>query len=162
MEFVYRSGKRYGHERGLSCAFRQWRATHSHCSQLHGYSLAFSFEFGTNELNDLSWVMDFGSLGGLKEDLAHAFDHKMAVALDDPQLDTFRLMEARGLCQLTLMPAVGCERFAEYAFQLAEHAVAIEGQAQRVTVISATCAEHDSNWATYVNPNLVPQNVSCD
>ena len=36
---VWRSTKTYGHEEGLSCCFRQWRATHSHCRLLHGYAL---------------------------------------------------------------------------------------------------------------------------
>ena len=37
---MYRSTKTYGNERGLSCAFRQWRAD-SHCNLIHGYSLGF-------------------------------------------------------------------------------------------------------------------------
>ena len=41
----YFSTKTYGHERGLSCAFRQPLALHSHCSLLHGYALSFSFKF---------------------------------------------------------------------------------------------------------------------
>ena len=39
------SSKKYGHERGLSAAFRQWRAV-SHCRFMHGYSLEFEFVFG--------------------------------------------------------------------------------------------------------------------
>ena len=45
------SSKTYGHERGLSAAFRQWRAD-SHCKFIHGYSLEFEFVFGANELDD--------------------------------------------------------------------------------------------------------------
>ena len=47
----YYSTKTYGNERGLSCAFRQWRAT-SHCNQIHGYSLGFRFIFEADELDD--------------------------------------------------------------------------------------------------------------
>ena len=35
---MYRSSKTYGHEIGLSAAFRQWRAQ-SHCRLIHGYAL---------------------------------------------------------------------------------------------------------------------------
>lgn len=53
--------KKYGHERGLSAAFRQWRAD-SHCKFLHGYSLEFEFEFGAHELDERNWVVDFGGI----------------------------------------------------------------------------------------------------
>lgn len=43
-ELVYRSTKTYGHNAGLSCAFRQWKAN-SHCKYLHGYALSFKFVF---------------------------------------------------------------------------------------------------------------------
>ena len=44
---VWRSTKTYGHEEGLSCCFRQWRATHSHCRLLHGYALSFRLTFAS-------------------------------------------------------------------------------------------------------------------
>ena len=59
----YYSSKKYGHERGFSAEFRQWKAD-SHCKYMHGYSLEFEFEFGANELDEKNWVVDFG---GLKE-----------------------------------------------------------------------------------------------
>ena len=60
------SSKKYGHERGLSAAFRQWRAV-SHCRFMHGYSLEFEFVFGTHQLDENNWVVDFewGSALGL-------------------------------------------------------------------------------------------------
>lgn len=47
---TYKSTKLYGHEIGLSAAFRQWRAE-SHCRFLHGYALAVRFEFEADELD---------------------------------------------------------------------------------------------------------------
>ncbi len=41
----YLSTKTYGNDRGLSCCFRQWRSTHSHCSLLHGYSIGIKLIF---------------------------------------------------------------------------------------------------------------------
>ena len=69
------SKKKYGHERGLSAAFRQWRAD-SHCKFLHGYSLEFEFKFGANELderninNGISNIMLTG-IGGTEIGRAH-------------------------------------------------------------------------------------------
>ena len=72
------SSKKYGHERGLSAAFRQWRAV-SHCRFMHGYSLEFEFVFGTHELDENNWVVDFGSLKNLEAWLRLNFDHKTLV-----------------------------------------------------------------------------------
>ena len=63
---MFYSTKTYGHEAGLSCAFRQPGATHSHCSLIHGYALSFSFTFAATELDDKNWAVDFGDLGALK------------------------------------------------------------------------------------------------
>ena len=59
---VFRSTKTYGHEMGFSCAFRQHRAD-SHCRLVHGYALAFHFEFEATELDVRNWVVDFGGAG---------------------------------------------------------------------------------------------------
>lgn len=62
----YISTKQYGHELGLSCAFRQWKAD-SHCKYIHGYALAFKFKFETDTLDSNNWVVDFGNLKELKK-----------------------------------------------------------------------------------------------
>ena len=59
---IYRSTKSYDHSEGLSCCFRQWRATHSHCRLVHGYALAFKFVFATHRLDERHWCFDFGGL----------------------------------------------------------------------------------------------------
>ena len=40
--------KHYPHSLGLSACFRQPRAD-SHCNQLHGYPLAFTFKFAAED-----------------------------------------------------------------------------------------------------------------
>src|SRR6056300_1676366 len=87
------STKTYGHERGLSCAFRQPNASHSHCSLLHGYALSFRFVFGANELDDKNWVVDFGGLKDLKDWLEKQFDHTVALDESDPMLDMLKQLE---------------------------------------------------------------------
>ena len=67
-----------------SCAFRQWRASHSHCKFLHGYQLKTKLWFGASSLDDRNWCVDFGGLKELKSKLQHVFDHTTTVAADDP------------------------------------------------------------------------------
>lgn len=139
------STKRYGHEVGLSCTFRQWRAT-SHCKLLHGYALAFKFIFQATHLDEHNWVVDFGGLKELKQALEHWFDHTLVVAIDDPYISMFRTLDFNGLAIARFLPNVGCEAFAAHAFNLAS---AIVNDA-RVQVVSCECAEHAGNSAIYM------------
>lgn len=142
---MYLSTKRYGHEAGLSAVFRQWRAN-SHCKFLHGYALAFTFVFECKCLDDRNWVVDFGGLKSLKSALESNFDHRLVVAQDDPKLSEFLALQEDGLAQVVILPNVGCEAFAKYAFRLAEALVNDE----RVRVKSVECAEHSGNSAIYI------------
>lgn len=163
------STKTYGQELGLSAVFRQHRATHSHCSLLHGYALGFKFTFACTSLDDRNWVQDFGGLKVLKERLQATFDHKVVVAEDDPMLDHICSLSGT-VADVLVLPAVGCEAFAEYAFGLAKkviedanraevqrlQAVHIPGHGrrdgqQRVRVHSVECFEHGANSAIYVH-----------
>lgn len=110
---MYVSTKNYGHERGYAVAYRQHRAE-SHCNQIHGYALAFYFEFESLTLDVRNWTVDFGSLKTLKENLLdYYFDHTMLVAKDDPKLEKFQQMERDGLCKLREFEKVGCEGLSE-------------------------------------------------
>lgn len=144
MRFV--STKTYGHEIGLSAAFRQWRAQ-SHCRFIHGYALSVRFEFETDELDERNWVVDFGSLKGLKGWLESTFDHKLLVAEDDPQRAWFEEAERRGLAQVVFVPATGCERFAELILESTEIWLEDNGYAPRVRVRSVEVKEHGANSA---------------
>lgn len=94
---IYRSTKTYGHSEGLSCCFRQWRATQSHCSLLHGYALAFKFVFATYELDEHNWCFDFGGMKRVRAWLHQMFDHTMIVAEDDPHLKKFSTTQRCGI-----------------------------------------------------------------
>jgi 6-pyruvoyltetrahydropterin/6-carboxytetrahydropterin synthase len=149
---MYASTKQYGHELGLSSAFRQWRA-HSHCRFIHGYALAVKFVFEADELDRHGWVVDFGSLKSLKGILEDNFDHKLLVAEDDPELETLKRLEARGLAQVRVLPAVGCEHFAEYIYGVAEVWLRDNGYAPRVRLASVKVCEHGANTAIYAREN---------
>jgi len=145
---MYYSTKTYGHERGLSCAFRQPLASHSHCSLIHGYSLAFSFKFASTTLDEKNWVVDFGGLKALKDWLEKNFDHKVTVAKDDPDMKTFLQLEEQGLAEVVVMNGVGCEKFAEHAFFFADKLVK-EMTDGRCWAVSCEVKEHGANSAIF-------------
>lgn len=124
---TYVSTKTYGNDRGLSCCFRQWRSTHSHCSLLHGYSIGIQLKFESETLDDRNWVMDFGGLKAFKDWAEYMFDHTLVIAEDDPHRAMFEQMAALGLqdqggvCDIRIVEAVGCEKFAELAYREMSH-----------------------------------------
>lgn len=159
----YYSTKTYGNDRGLSCCFRQWRSTHSHCSLLHGYSIGVRIVFECDSLDDRNWVMDFGGLGKFKRWLEYMFDHTLLIAEDDPHLDTFKqlaeigslnMSEYSAVCDLRIVPAVGCERFSEMAYnKLTEMLDEARNDGtllnKTVRVKSVEVFEHGANSAIY-------------
>ena len=145
---IFRSTKYYDHNEGLSCCFRQWRATHSHCRLIHGYALAFKFVFATFELDERNWCFDFGGLKPVKAWLKDLFDHTMLVAQDDPELARFEALHRDGLVNLRVLPAVGCEATAKHVFG---HVAAFvhEETKGRVWLESVEVKEHGGNSAIY-------------
>lgn len=113
---IFYSTKTYEHSVGLSCCFRQWRASHSHCQYLHGYALQVKLVFKADGLDDRNWVVDFGGLKKVKQWLQDTFDHKTVVALDDPKITLFRELAIAKIIDLVEVSDVGCEKFAEMIF----------------------------------------------
>lgn len=172
------STKTYGTDRGLSCCFRQWRATHSHCSTLHGYSIGIKLIFESPTLDSRNWVYDFGGLKKFKEWADYMFDHTLLIAQDDPELEFFKEMYKRSqiqlaegekpedfvpykrgaICDLRIVPAVGCEMFAKQAYdkmaELLEQAKKDSFTARypvnpEVKLTSVEVFEHGANSAIY-------------
>jgi 6-pyruvoyltetrahydropterin/6-carboxytetrahydropterin synthase len=161
---TYYSTKTYGNDRGLSCAFRQWRATHSHCSLIHGYSIGIKLIFASDTLDDRNWVMDFGGLKLFKEWTEYMFDHTLCVAEDDPHRETFEKLNEvddgwnnMGLCDLRIVPGVGCEMFAKMCYDkmvelledMKDNAHSRYPVQSSVRLVSAEVFEHDANSAIY-------------
>ena len=169
---IYKSTKHYGHNIGLSAVFRQPNADHSHCRFLHGYSLAFTFTFACEELDNRNWAVDFGGLRPLKAWLEDMFDHTLLVAKDDPHLDkltnlgtTYERVAPSGigpgqfndttkLAEVRIVDGVGCEKFAEMIYQELELFISKwkdEGSLlnETVKVTSVEVFEHAGNSAIY-------------
>lgn len=154
---VYYSTKTYGNDRGLSCCFRQWRATQSHCSKLHGYAIGIKLIFASETLDDRNWVMDFGGLKDFKTWAEYMFDHTTLVAEDDPilnQLLALQTLETSPI-DLRVVEAVGCEKFAELAYnQMAKLIDMYKRTAghpinKNVQLVSVEVFEHAGNSAIY-------------
>ena len=112
--YKYTSTKEYVDQ--FPCAYRQWRAD-SHCNMIHGYSFSMKLYFGTNELDVRNWAADYGGLKELKGLLEDQFDHTLLVAQDDPELETFKLLESKGMAKLNILPSLGCESLADQIYK---------------------------------------------
>jgi 6-pyruvoyltetrahydropterin/6-carboxytetrahydropterin synthase len=141
---------------GYSTVFRQWKATTTHCSFLHGYDIYFTLNF-VGDLDERNWVYDFGGfkratakIHGMnpKEWFDHMFDHTTIVAFDDPGLALFEKMANCNMLQLRVVEAVGAEKFAELVYNKISAFLDEETQG-RVKLESVTCHEHHKNSATY-------------
>lgn len=131
-----------------SCAFRQWRAEHSHCKYIHGYQLKAKFWFGCKELDNKNWAVDFGGLKDLKKILQNQFDHTLCVAEDDPLLPSFIQLHTNGGVDLRIMEGVGIEKTAEWCFKAANEFIS-EMYGYRCWVSKVEVWEHAENSATY-------------
>jgi len=149
----YQSTKVYD---GFSTVFRQWRATGTHCSFLHGYAMSFKIIF-EGELDEKNWVFDFGGMKRAESKIDgmnpkawfdYMFDHTTIIAQDDPYLSLFEQMDAQGTIQLRILPTVGAEKFAEYVYNKVNDFVQIETSG-RVKVISVEARENEKNSAIY-------------
>jgi 6-pyruvoyltetrahydropterin/6-carboxytetrahydropterin synthase len=147
---------------------------------MHGYSLGFRFTFEAEQLDSRNWVQDFGGLKEIKAWLDTQFDHTTVIAEDDPMLDRFKAMAGwsnnadldgkpdevqqhphpnQGVIDLRIVPAVGCEAFAEYVYQYVsqwlrddptnKYQNLLGDEHPRVKLVSVEVFEHAGNSAIY-------------
>lgn len=145
---MYEVTKTYGHEMGLSCCFRQWRAE-SHCRFMHGYALSVVMTFEADTLDARNWVMDFGGLKSVKQFLIDTFDHKTLVAKDDPHLVAFDHLRMRGLIDLVFVDDTGCEAFAKLIFDQINLQIAVGALKTDARLVKVEVKEHAGNAAAY-------------
>ena len=118
--------------------------------------------------------MDFGGLKEFKEWADYMFDHTTVIAEDDPLLDRFKAMAGwssnpehdgnpervqvepyrrSGVCDLRIVPGVGCELFAKMCYdKMAD--LLVNGNHRyplnpSVRIKSVEVFEHAGNSATY-------------
>ncbi len=141
---------------GYSTCFRQWKADGTHCKFLHGYAVSFRVWF-EGQLDERNWVFDFGGMKRAKCDIdgkspkeffTWLLDHTTVIAEDDPYLENFKKMHDDGIIQLRILPAVGCERFAEYLHKVINNFLQEETEG-RVKAVKVEVYEHERNSASY-------------
>lgn len=151
--YIFESGKTYTHSIGLSCAFRQWRAKDSHCRYFHGYALQVTITFRSVKLNEANWVQDFGALKPVKKWLEDTFDHKLLVARDDPELNTYLNLSEKGLADVKVVDHIGCEAFAKMIFDsistITKETYTAIDPAPGSYVDCVEVREHEGNFARY-------------
>lgn len=132
---------------GFPCTHRQWRAE-SHCRFVHGYSREFHFEFAANELTQEGWVVDFGGLKEVKKWLEFVFDHTFLIAADDPELESFKALDKKGLIQLRVLPNPGMEGSALYVYEEASK-ILTKLYGTRAWITRVEVRENDKNSAIF-------------
>lgn len=141
---------------GYSTCFRQWRADGTHCRFLHGYAVSFRVWF-EGDLDHRNWVWDFGGMKRAKTQIegmspkdyfTYLLDHTTIIAEDDPHLTLFTQMNVEGIIRLRILPATGCERFAEFLYHTINDFLAVETNG-RVKAIKVEVYEHERNSASY-------------
>ena len=100
----------------------------------------------------------FWRLGEVKEYLDDTFDHTMVIAEDDPELEKFQALPDT-VCNLKVVPAVGCERFAEMVYEHVSdwlmdnpnnrYKNMMGDEYPRVKLLSVEVFEHAGNSAIY-------------
>jgi 6-pyruvoyltetrahydropterin/6-carboxytetrahydropterin synthase len=104
--------------------------------------------------------MDFGGLKEFKAWADYMFDHTLVIAEDDPELMSFRLLNEikggyndSGVCDLRIVPGVGCEMFAKMCYDKMAELLASGDMRYpinpTVRVKSVEVFEHGANSATY-------------
>jgi 6-pyruvoyltetrahydropterin/6-carboxytetrahydropterin synthase len=144
----------------FSVALRQWKAQHSHCRLIHGYSFVFKVWFVSNEpdidkqLNDMNWLVDFGGFkpqpvgNGLRDWMNHMFDHTLLLEKDDPHLEIYQMLETMDSCKLHVLDKMGAESMAKLVFDKFNDVLS-KTDAGRCKVIKVECFENDKNSAIY-------------
>jgi 6-pyruvoyltetrahydropterin/6-carboxytetrahydropterin synthase len=141
---------------GYSTCFRQWKAVGTHCRFLHGYAVSFRVWF-EGDLDERNWVFDFGGMKRAKHKISgmapkdfftHLLDHTTIIAEDDPYLEEFKQLDTDGIIQLRILPATGCERFAEYLHTTINNFLKKETDG-RVRAVKVEVYEHERNSASY-------------
>lgn len=109
--------------------------------------------FGASSLDDKSWVVDFGGLKDFKKWLEGEWDHRMLISSEDPELETFKDLHARGIIDLNIMDATkgygpGIEASCKYVYDYLD-AYIDQMTNGRCWVHSVEIFEHENNSAIY-------------
>lgn len=132
--------------RDISFAHRQDQHD-GHCALIHGHNWTFTFEFAAESLDANGFVIDFGKLGFLRDEIWRRFDHayvynrgdEASVALVQAHPNLFKPLE---------LDHCSCEGIARYLLDLFQPEVAA-ATAGRVRISAVAVEEDSKNVARY-------------
>ena len=118
-----------------------------HCRLIHGHNWSFTFTFGCTELDEKEFVVDFGSLGFLKQWIEDQFDHAFVYGRGDEETECM-LTDYPSLFKPLQIEIPSTEGVAQYVFENARRLLN-EEFGDRVTLNSVSVAEDGKNSAEY-------------
>lgn len=145
----YYSTKRFG---PISTGHRQWKDD-GHCRYVHGYGRTMKIVFGASSLDAKMWVVDFGGLKDFKKWLESQWDHRLLIASDDPELETFKELHKKELIDLNIMDVKkgygpGIEASCKFVYDHL-NPIIVSSSEGRCWVKSVEIWEHENNSAIY-------------
>lgn len=152
---MFRSTKKFG---PITTTHRNWLAANNtnrdsvKCSWIHGYSRYVELTF-EGALDERTWVYDFGDCKDIKKEIEDAWDHKVLINSDDPELNFILEMEKRGILAVTIMDtkkghSAGIEGSAKWVYDIAQPIVSKKTNS-RVRIVRVQVWEHEFNSAIY-------------
>jgi 6-pyruvoyltetrahydropterin/6-carboxytetrahydropterin synthase len=147
---AFYSTKRFG---PISVGHRQWK-DNGHCAWIHGYGRTVQFTFGCNELDDKTWVVDFGGLKQVKQWIEEQWDHRLLLASNDPHLDKIMALQDYNIVNVNVMDvskghSPGIEGSCKFLYDNINPMI-LQMSDNRCWIESVEIWEHENNTAKYV------------
>lgn len=118
-----------------------------HCALIHGHNWSFAFTFGCYERDANGFVIDFGKLRFIREEIERRFDHACLFAEDDPLRETI-VRSAPEAFKTFVLPNCSSEGLCEYLFDFFDAQVRARTQG-RVFLVGVEVVEDQRNSAAY-------------
>ncbi len=118
-----------------------------HCSLIHGHNWTFALTFGCHERDENGFVIDFGKLRFIRNELESRFDHACVFAEDDPLRETI-VQAAPEAFKVYVVPNCSSEGLCEHVFDWVDQEVRAQTEG-RVFLVGVEVLEDQRNSAAY-------------
>jgi 6-pyruvoyltetrahydropterin/6-carboxytetrahydropterin synthase len=120
-----------------------------HCALIHGHNWSFEITFIAREADANGFIVDFGKLQPLKENLMAMFDHKLVLNDNDPLAEKLIAFTAKWhISNIVRLPDCSCEGIAKFVFNLADGWVRLITD-DRARALRVVVHEDAKNFASY-------------
>ncbi len=121
------------------------------CAFVHGHNWTFTFEFSSERLDDVGFVIDFGKLGFIRNEINRRFDHAFVFNRGD-QASEALIAAHPNLFKGLEVECCSCEGLAQYLFELFDPQVR-QATGQRTWISAVEVQEDRKNSAAYRPPH---------